>query len=138
MTNQHQILPFRIQQETESSIDLTPLIDINFILLIFFIVTATFIHELGVDVASPPAVQNTQVESKNIAIRIEDSNRTTLNGLEVNIENIAPRITQVLAKNPDAGIVVLVAPGSKANTLVKVIDAARVAGFIKVPVSELK
>ena len=80
------------QAEEEAEIDLTPMLDVVFIMLIFFIVTASFLREFGVDATKPPSVQQTKTESKTIAIKIYSDGDIVIDGLSVD-----PRDSTVIA-----------------------------------------
>lgn len=128
------------QDQDEAEIDLTPMLDVVFIMLIFFIVTASFLREFGVDGTNPPAVQQTQSDSKSIAIKIRSSGDIMIDGLSVDPRAVSAQITRRKAENPNASIAVLVGKRAKADLVVGVIDAAREAGFRRdpIPISELQ
>lgn len=128
------------QQEDEADIDLTPMLDVVFIMLIFFIVTASFLREFSVEGTKPPSVQNVQTESKSIAIKIFSSGQIVMDGLSVDPRAVSAQIIRRKAENPDASIAVLVGKRAKTELIVGVIDAAREAGFRRdpIPISELQ
>jgi biopolymer transport protein ExbD len=128
------------QDEDEADIDLTPMLDVVFIMLIFFIVTASFLREFGVDATKPPSVQQTQTESKTIAIKIFSSGDIIIDGLNVDPRAVSAHIVRRKAENPDSTIAVLAGKRAKTELVVGVIDAAREAGFRRnpIPISELQ
>ena len=128
------------QAEEEAEIDLTPMLDVVFIMLIFFIVTASFLREFGVDATKPPSVQQTKTESKTIAIKIYSDGDIVIDGLSVDPRAVSAQITRRKAENPDSGIAVLAGKRAKTSVVVGVIDAARDAGFRgdPIPISELQ
>jgi len=128
------------QDEDEAEIDLTPMLDVVFIMLIFFIVTASFLREFGVDGTKPPAVQQTTSDSKSIAIKIYSTGTIVIDGLSVDPRAVSAHITRRKAENPDASIAVLAGAQARTELVVGVIDAAREAGFRRdpIPVSELQ
>ena len=128
------------QAEEEAEIDLTPMLDVVFIMLIFFIVTASFLREFGVDATKPPSVQQSQSDAKSIAIKIYSSGDITIDGLNVDPRAVSAQITRRKAENPDAGLAVLAGKRAKTALVVGVIDSARDAGFRgdPIPVSELQ
>ena len=128
------------QGEDEAEIDLTPMLDVVFIMLIFFIVTASFLREFGVDATKPPSVQQSQTDSKSIAIKIYSSGDITIDGLSVDPRAVSAQITRRKAENPDAGLAVLAGKRAKTALVVGVIDSARDAGFRSdpIPISELQ
>jgi biopolymer transport protein ExbD len=130
----------QVQDEDEAEIDLTPMLDVVFIMLIFFIVTASFLREFGVESNKPPAVQNVETDAKSIAVKIWSSGEITMDGLTVDPRAVSAQITRRKAENPQAGIAVLAGKRARTELVVGVIDAARSAGFYgePIPVSELQ
>jgi biopolymer transport protein ExbD len=127
-------------QEDEAEIDLTPMLDVVFIMLIFFIVTASFLNEFGVDGTKPPSVQSNPEDSKSIAIKIHSNGDIIIDGLSVDPRAVSAHITRQRAENPQASIAVLAGKRAKTELVVGVIDSAREAGFRSdpIPVSELQ
>ena len=78
------------------------MLDVVFIMLIFFIVTASFLREFGVDGTKPPSVQQTQTDSKSIAIRIQSNGEILIDGLSVDLRAVSAQITRRKAENPEA------------------------------------
>jgi biopolymer transport protein ExbD len=128
------------QGEDEAEIDLTPMLDVVFIMLIFFIVTASFLNEFGVEGTKPPSVQNVETDARSIAIKIWSSGEITIDGLTVDPRAVSAHITRRRAENPEAGVAVLAGKRAKTALVVGVIDAARDAGFRSspIPISELQ
>jgi biopolymer transport protein ExbD len=128
------------QSEEEAEINLTPMLDVVFIMLIFFIVTASFLREFAVDAQKPPSVKTEPQNTESIAIRIRSSGQIMIDGLSVDPRAVSAFITRKKAEHPDASIVVLAGKRARAELVVGVIDSARDAGFrgIAIPVSELQ
>jgi biopolymer transport protein ExbD len=127
-------------QDDEAEIDLTPMLDVVFIMLIFFIVTASFLNEFGVDATKPPSVQDVKTDSKSIAIRIYSTGEIIINGLNIDPRAVSAHITRHRAENPQASIAILAGKLARTELVVGVIDSARSAGFDSepIPVSELQ
>jgi biopolymer transport protein ExbD len=127
-------------QQDEAEIDLTPMLDVVFIMLIFFIVTATFLNEFGVEGSKPPSVEQNAQESNTIAIKIHSRGEITINGLSVDPRAVSAHITRHRAENPQTNIAILAGKRAKTELVVGVIDSARSAGFTSdpIPVSELQ
>lgn len=129
------------RKKDESNIDLTPMLDVVFILLIFFVVTATFLSEQAIDAASnenndtPP---ETDDENKNILIELSQNNEIRFNGepRAVLESQIRANIDRLKAENPAATVIVRPAETSNVNTLVMVMDAARQAGIVNISIVE--
>lgn len=126
-------------QEEEAKIDLTPMLDVVFIMLIFFIVTATFINEFGLDANKPPDVDITTDDSKSITILIRATDEISIDGLTIDPRAVSAQIVRRKAENPKASVAVLAHSKSRANTLVDVINSIKEAGINEsVPINELK
>ena len=128
-----------MSEEEEAKIDLTPMLDVVFIMLIFFIVTATFVKELGLDVNKPPDVDISDSESESITIKIDATDKIEINGLSVDKRAVAAQIIRAKAENPKSSVAILAHSKSRADTLVSVVDAVKEAGIDEsVPISEIK
>ena len=128
-----------MSEEEEAKIDLTPMLDVVFIMLIFFIVTATFVKELGLDINKPPDTEITNSDSDSITIIVRPNDKIEIDGLTVDRRAVSAQIIRRRAENPQASIAVLAHSKSKADTLVAVVDAIKEAGIREsVPINELK
>ena len=128
------------QGEEEAEINLTPMLDVVFIMLIFFIVTASFLKEVGVEATKPPSVQQQQQEkSESITVRIRSNNDIIIDGRSIDPRAVSAYITRKRAENPDAPIAILAGKLAKAEIVVGVVDSAREAGFRYdvIPITEL-
>jgi len=124
------------QQEEQSEIDLTPMLDVVFIMLIFFIVTATFVKEMGLDVNSPDDNQNVKdADKQSIVVKITKNDRIQIRGSYVDQRSVRANIERLHAENPEAPVVVQPHPESKTETMVKAMDAARQAGVYNVSIA---
>ena len=121
--------------DEESSIDLTPMIDVTFIMLIFFIVTATFIKETGIDVNKPDAKTATVKDKANILIAIDANNRIWIDRRQVDVRAVRPNIERLYAENPQGSVVIQADKDSKTETLIAVMDASREAGVYNVAIA---
>jgi biopolymer transport protein ExbD len=126
-------------EEEESKIDLTPMLDVVFIMLIFFIVTATFVKEIALDANKPPDVDVVTSESESITILIRANDDIELDGLRIDKRAVAAQIVRRKAENPKASVAVLAHSKSTADTLVSVVNSIKEAGITdSVPINELK
>jgi biopolymer transport protein ExbD len=125
--------------EEEAEINLTPMLDVVFIMLIFFIVTASFVKEIGVEAQRPPSVQQNPEKSDSITIKITSTNQIMVDGLSVDPRAVSALITRRRAEDPDAPLAILAGKRAKTQLVVGVIDAARDAGFRgqAIPISPL-
>jgi biopolymer transport protein ExbD len=121
--------------EDESAIDITPMLDVVFIMLIFFIVTATFVKEAGIDVNRPDAATAVKQEKANILIAINANNEIWIDRRRIDIRAVRPNIERLHAENPQGSVVIQADKESKTETLIKVMDAARSAGVFNVAIA---
>ena len=112
----------------EEEIDLTPMLDVVFIMLIFFIVTATFVKEIGLDVSSPDKTQAPKdADKQSIVVQITSRDRIKIRGRDVDFRAVRANIERLHAENPEAPVVIQPHPESTTNTMIHVMDAARQA-----------
>ena len=124
-----------IGEETEE-IDLTPMLDVVFIMLIFFIVTATFVKEIGIDVNSPDKNQNVKdADKQSIVVQITNRDRIRIRGRDIDFRAVRANIERLHAENPDAPVVVQPHPDSTTETMSHVMDSARQAGVYAVSIA---
>ena len=115
-------------EDEESSIDITPMLDVVFIMLIFFIVTATFVKESGIDVDKPSASTVVVQEKANILIAIDADNNVWVNRRQVDIRALRAIVERLHAENPKGKLIIQADRESVNDTLVQVMDASRQAG----------
>ena len=109
--------------------NLTPMLDVVFIMLIFFIVTATFVKEVGLDVNQPekdPAPVDP--EKQSIVVRVTSTDRIIIAGRDVDVRSVRANIERMHAENPEAPVVIRPHPDSRTDTMVRILDSARRAG----------
>jgi biopolymer transport protein ExbD len=115
-------------------IDISPLIDMVFILLIFFIVTTTFVEETGVEVDKPQAASSIRLEKTSILIALTDKGEVVYGGREIGIGGVQPLVKRMLQKE-DVPVIIQADSGSQSGMLVRVIDEAKLGGALKVSVA---
>jgi biopolymer transport protein ExbD len=118
----------------ESGIDISPLIDCVFILLIFFIVTTTFVEETGVEVDKPQAASASQLEKTSILIALTEKGEVVYGGREIGISGVQPLVKRMLQKE-DVPVIIQADKSSQSGLLVRVIDEAKLGGAAKVSVA---
>ena len=121
-----------VSADDESEVNITPLIDIVFIMLIFFIVTATFVKEAGIDVNKPDAPTAEVKKKANILIAIDANNNIWLDRRKIDIRSVIPNIKRLRSENPQGSVVIQADEESKNKMLVEVMDAARQAGVVNI------
>ncbi|GHD15799.1 biopolymer transporter ExbD [Halioglobus japonicus] len=123
----------REAEADEAQIDLTPMLDVVFIMLIFFIVVASFLKEAGIEVNRPDSNQNPpETDSESIVVTITGDNQIWMENRRIDIRAVRANVARVLASDPEAGFTVKTEPGASAGTLLEVGDAAREAGVKQV------
>ena len=124
---------FAVKKSTEE-INMSPLIDMVFILLIFFIVTTVFVEETGVEVNKPQAASASDLEKNSILIAITENGNVVYGGKEVGISGVRPIIRRLYQKEK-MPVIIQADRNSITDTLVRVIDEAKLAGAISVSLS---
>ena len=117
----------RSEEETEE-INLTPMLDVVFIMLIFFIVTTSFVKESGLDVSRPEAATAERKERGNILVAISQNDQVWIDRRQVDVRAIRANIERLHAENPQGSVVIQADENSRTGLLVQVMDAARLAG----------
>jgi len=120
--------------EAETAIDISPLIDCVFILLIFFIVTTTFVEETGVEVDKPQAASATQLEKTSILIALTEKGEVVYGGNTIGIGGVQPLVKRMLQQE-DVPVIIQADAVAKSGLLVRIIDEAKLAGATKVSVA---
>ncbi len=118
--------------QDDSEINLTPMLDVVFIMLIFFLVTATFLNEFGVPVDIPPAL-NEPVEVESISVLVQADSSFVVNGRPLARASLIPYVRALYSQNPEAGYSVRMGVGSKVGDIVAAVDVGRSLGFDIVP-----
>jgi biopolymer transport protein ExbD len=123
------------EQSTSIGVNLTPLIDMVFILLIFFLVTSSFVKESGIDVNRPTAQTATRKERGNIIIAINKDGEIWMDKQQVDVRSVLSHIERLHAQNPEGTVIILADQDSRTGLMVKVIDQARLAGVGNVAIA---
>ena len=118
----------RVRQEEDADIDITPMLDIVFIMLIFFIVTATFVKESGIDVTRPDAETAVKQNRVAILIAIRDNNEIWINRRNVDLASVRANVEKLHAENPQGGAVIQADRQAETGVLVEIMDQVRLAG----------
>jgi len=125
----------RARDEEESEVNLTPMLDVVFIMLIFFIVTASFVKEAGIDVTRPPAATAERKERGNIMVAITANDQIWIDRRMVDPRAMRANLERLHAENPQGSVVVQADENSKNGLLVRVMDSARLAGIKSVSIA---
>jgi biopolymer transport protein ExbD len=114
-------------EDDDEGINLTPMLDVVFIMLIFFIVTASFVKEAGIDVLRPSAPTAYPKKSANILVAISAKNEIWIDNQQVKPQAVRAHIERLHAENPEGAVMIQADKGSNAETLLQVMGAAREA-----------
>ena len=120
--------------EEEAAIDMTPMLDVVFIMLIFFIVTASFVKEAGID-NRPEAATAVKKDRANILIAISDKGEIWINKRRIDVRAVQANIERLRAENPQGSVVIQADKKATTETLIKVMDASRAAGVYDVSIA---
>ena len=124
-------------EEEENEINLTPMLDVVFIMLIFFIVTASFIREAGIDVNRPDApVTETKPEEQNILVAIRANDEIWVDRRLIDPRALRANIERLHAENPKGSVVIQADRQSTNKARVTVMDAARQAGVYNISIAD--
>ena len=116
------------RRKSESEVNLTPMLDVVFIMLIFFIVTASFVKESGIEISRPGASTAVRKEKGNILIAISANDQIWMNRRQVDPRALRANIERMHAENPQGAVIIQADKEAKTGLLVQVMDAARGAG----------
>jgi biopolymer transport protein ExbD len=131
---------FRSHSEIEDegeNINISPLIDMVFILLIFFIVTTTFVEETGVEVDRPQAASSVSLEKNSVLLAVTAKGEVVYGGREIGLAGVQPLVKRMIQKE-DLPVIVQADQQVQAGLMVRVIDEAKLAGAEKVSVATRK
>jgi biopolymer transport protein ExbD len=118
----------RKNRNAARELNIAPLIDMVFILLIFFIVTTSFVKETGIDVNRPTASTAVSKQEATILIGIDENDRIFMDNKEIDVRAVRANIERALAENPEGAVVVVADQASTTGTAIKVMDGCRRAG----------
>jgi len=119
-------------EDEGAQIDLTPMLDVVFIMLIFFIVTASFIKEAGIEVNRPEASTSQPKENVNILVAVNANNEIWMDKRRIDVRAVRANIERLHAENPKGAVVIQADNESNTKTVTGVLDAAREAGVYDV------
>ncbi|KPV95553.1 Biopolymer transport protein ExbD [Pseudoalteromonas sp. P1-9] len=126
----------RIREEDEAAVDMTPMLDIVFIMLIFFIVTTSFVKEAGIEVNKPKAAQATKKKNANIFIAIRGNGEVWMDKRQVDVERVSANIERLLAEQPTEVVIIQADKEAKHGVVVKVMDQIKATGdYLKISIA---
>ena len=116
----------------EEEINITPMLDVVFILLIFFIVTANFIKEPGLEVNRPDSETAEPTENAAILIAVGNAGEIYMDGRRIDKRQVKANVVRLLAENPQGSVVIQADEKATADTIMAVMDGAREAGVYNI------
>jgi biopolymer transport protein ExbD len=119
------------EDSSDAGVDISPLIDCVFILLIFFIVTTTFVEETGVEVDKPQAASSVRLEKTSILLALTEKGEVVYGGREIGISGVRQLVKRMLQKE-DVPVIIQADAASPSGLLVRIVDEAKLGGATKV------
>lgn len=120
---------------TDAEINLTPMLDVVFIMLIFFVVTTSFVKESGVEVNRPSAATAQQQDHANVLIAIRPNGEIWVDGRAVDIRAVRANVERLRAELPESQVVIQGDQAAQIGLLVQVMDQVRLAGVSDVAIA---
>ncbi|HSH15100.1 MAG TPA: biopolymer transporter ExbD [Verrucomicrobiae bacterium] len=124
--------------EELNEINISPLIDMVFILLIFFIVTTVFVEETGVDINRPDAASASQLEKNSILIAVTSQNQVVFGQRDIGVAGVRALVKRLTTQEPEMPVIIQADEGSLTGMLVRVVDEAKLGGARTVNVATKK
>jgi biopolymer transport protein ExbD len=121
--------------DDESTVDMTPMLDIVFIMLIFFIVTTSFVKESGVTVSRPSAETAAEDKKGNIMVALKPNGEIWIDKRAVDVRSVRANVEKLRAESPESGVVIQADTDSKTGLLVQVMDQIRLAGISSISIA---
>ncbi len=119
----------------EQEVNLTPMLDVVFIMLIFFIVTASFVKETGLEIQKPNALSADSKERASILIAIGEDGSVWMDNRQIEVRSVRTNVERMISENPEGSVVIQADKKSKNGTMLLVMDAAKLAGAKEVSIS---
>jgi len=123
------------REAEEAAIDLTPMLDVVFIMLIFFIVTTSFVKEAGIEVLKPKAAKAKSEPTATIFVAIRGNGEIWLDKRAVDVERVGATIEKLLAESPTDTVIVQADKEAKHGVVVSVMDQIKLAGIDKISIA---
>jgi len=127
----------RHHESDEAEINITPMLDIVFIMLIFFIVTTSFVKEKGIEVSRPSNSPPKEIKKNKgpIVVRIDANGNISMQGRMLDRKAVEANIERAKAEKPDSPLIIAAHPDADTDALVTILDAAEAAGVASVSVA---
>jgi len=122
----------KTRQEEDTEINITPMLDIVFIMLIFFIVTTSFVKETGIDPRRPEAETARLAERANILIAVAENGQIWMNKRAVEMGQVRNMVEAALAENPESSAVIIADTESETGAVIDLMDQVRLGGVYNI------
>lgn len=122
-------------EEEDATIDMTPMLDVVFIMLIFFIVTTVFVKQAGIDVNKPEGVTATKMKNANIFIAVTEDGRVWMDRREISVDSVTANLEKLLSEQPSDAVFIQADEKAKHGIVVEVMDKVKAAGIDQVAVA---
>jgi biopolymer transport protein ExbD len=119
----------------DPEINITPMLDIVFIMLIFFIVTTSFTKETGASIIKPQAEQAVALQNGTILIGVKPNDDIWMNKRQIELREVRQMVERAKAENPEGSVVIIADKGSRIGTVTQVMDQVKLAGIQGVAIS---
>ena len=119
----------------EAEINITPMLDIVFIMLIFFIVTTSFTKETGADITKPEADQALRLQKGTILIGIRSNDEVWMNKRSIEVREVRSMVERAKAENPEGSVVIVADKGARIGVVTQVMDQVKLAGIQGIAIS---
>jgi biopolymer transport protein ExbD len=119
----------------EAEIDITPMLDIVFIMLIFFIVTTSFTKETGASIVKPEAAQAVNLRNGTILIGIRPNDEIWMSKRQIELREVRQQVERAKSENPEGSVVIIADKGSRIGTVTQVMDQVKLAGIEGIAIS---
>ncbi|NLB63746.1 MAG: biopolymer transporter ExbD [Fibrobacter sp.] len=126
------------RRSSDSDIDISPMMDMVFILLIFFIVTSTFTRETGIDVSKPKAASAQDLSQESILVGITKQGTVHINESQVTLSGLRLILKQLVAESPERPVIIVADRDAPSGRVVDVLDECNLAKVRKVSISATK
>lgn len=122
-------------EEEDAGIDMTPMLDIVFIMLIFFIVTTVFVKEAGIEVNKPAASQAVMPKNANIFIAITEDGIVWMDKREIDIDSVRANLDRLMAEQPSDVIIIQADKDAEHGVVMQVMDQIKAAGIDRISIA---
>jgi biopolymer transport protein ExbD len=119
----------------DANIDLTPMLDVTFIMLIFFIVTTSFVKEAGLDVRKPEAATTEAKQRASIMIAVSETGQVWMQKRQIEIDAVRPLVEAAKSENPEGSAMIIADRGAPAGVVIAVMDQARLGGVTDIAIA---